>query len=275
MGGEKAIVRSAVFVDAARQRGAAARARRDGERAVEGHRRHDRAGDGGADPVHRPRQRDSRSRPAGARSTSTSTSRTTRPAARCSGSTRSSSVDDATIGVAAQHLFTGSGARHQVERSEQALGVLRHLLLLTLRTDRPEGRTGRKARSASSPAHRLSCPSGLSALRGSHRQSRADHRRQAHRPRRRRRDLAQRGVDVALSYARSQAEADRAVDAVRAAKRRAAAFHADLSQPEACGALVQSAVDDLRPPRHPDQHGVGLRAAAVRRPDAPPTGTRS
>jgi NAD(P)-dependent dehydrogenase (short-subunit alcohol dehydrogenase family) len=57
------------------------------------------------------------------------------------------------------------------------------------------------------------------------------------------RELAARGVDVALSYARSQAEADRAVEAVRAAKRRAAAFQADLSQPAAAAALVQSVVD--------------------------------
>jgi NAD(P)-dependent dehydrogenase (short-subunit alcohol dehydrogenase family) len=56
-------------------------------------------------------------------------------------------------------------------------------------------------------------------------------------------DLAARGVDVALSYARSQAEADRAVEAVRAAKRKAAAFHADLSQPAAAAALVQSVVN--------------------------------
>ena len=56
-------------------------------------------------------------------------------------------------------------------------------------------------------------------------------------------DLASRGVDVALSYARSQAEAERAVGTVRAAKRRAAAFKADLSQPDAAAALVQSVVD--------------------------------
>ena len=56
-------------------------------------------------------------------------------------------------------------------------------------------------------------------------------------------DLAGRGVDVALSYARSQAEAERAVETVRAAKRRAAAFKADLSQPDAAAALVQSVVD--------------------------------
>jgi NAD(P)-dependent dehydrogenase (short-subunit alcohol dehydrogenase family) len=56
-------------------------------------------------------------------------------------------------------------------------------------------------------------------------------------------DLASRGVDVALSYARSQAEADRAVETVRAAGRRSSAFRADLSQPEAAAALVRSVVD--------------------------------
>jgi NAD(P)-dependent dehydrogenase (short-subunit alcohol dehydrogenase family) len=57
------------------------------------------------------------------------------------------------------------------------------------------------------------------------------------------RDLAPRGVDVAVSYARSQAEADQAVEAVRAANRRAAAFRADLSQPDGPAALVRSVVD--------------------------------
>jgi len=56
------------------------------------------------------------------------------------------------------------------------------------------------------------------------------------------RELAVRGVDVALSYAHSKAEADQTADAVRAAKRRAATFAADLSEPEAAAALVQSVV---------------------------------
>jgi len=59
-------------------------------------------------------------------------------------------------------------------------------------------------------------------------------------------DLAGRGVDVALSYARSQAEAERAVETVRAAKRRAAAFHADLSQPAAAATVVDDDLDLLR-----------------------------
>jgi NAD(P)-dependent dehydrogenase (short-subunit alcohol dehydrogenase family) len=54
------------------------------------------------------------------------------------------------------------------------------------------------------------------------------------------RELASRGVDVAFSYARSKAEAEQAADAVRALKRRAGAFQADLSQPAAAAALVDA-----------------------------------
>jgi NAD(P)-dependent dehydrogenase (short-subunit alcohol dehydrogenase family) len=54
------------------------------------------------------------------------------------------------------------------------------------------------------------------------------------------RELASRGVDVAFSYARSKAEAEQAADAVRALKRRAGAFRADLSQPAAPAALVDA-----------------------------------
>jgi len=53
-------------------------------------------------------------------------------------------------------------------------------------------------------------------------------------------ELASRGVDVAFSYARSKAEAEQAADAVRALKRRAGAFQADLSQPAAPAALVDA-----------------------------------
>ena len=59
------------------------------------------------------------------------------------------------------------------------------------------------------------------------------------------RELAARGVDVALSYARSKAEAEEAAAIVRAANRRAATFAADLSQPAAAAALVQSVVDSF------------------------------
>jgi hypothetical protein len=43
------------------------------------------------------------------------------------------------------------------------------------------------------------------------------------------RELAARGVDIALSYARSRVEAERAAELVRAAKRRATAFQARSS----------------------------------------------
>ena len=57
------------------------------------------------------------------------------------------------------------------------------------------------------------------------------------------RELSAGGVDVALSYARSKAEAEQAADIARAAGRRAATFNADLSQPAAAATLVQSVVD--------------------------------
>ena len=57
------------------------------------------------------------------------------------------------------------------------------------------------------------------------------------------RELAARGVDVALSYARSKGEAEEAADIVRASHRRAATFQANLSEPEAPAALVQAVVD--------------------------------
>ncbi len=57
------------------------------------------------------------------------------------------------------------------------------------------------------------------------------------------RELAARGVDVALSYAHSKAEAEQAADLVRAAGRRSATFAADLSQPDAAATLVRSVVD--------------------------------
>jgi NAD(P)-dependent dehydrogenase (short-subunit alcohol dehydrogenase family) len=56
-------------------------------------------------------------------------------------------------------------------------------------------------------------------------------------------ELAALGVDVALSYARSKTEAEQAVTVARAATRRAAAFQADLSQPDAAAHLIQSVVD--------------------------------
>ena len=56
------------------------------------------------------------------------------------------------------------------------------------------------------------------------------------------RELARRGADVAVSYARSKTEADAAVAEVAAAGRRGAAFQADLSKAEACQALVAQTV---------------------------------
>ena len=57
------------------------------------------------------------------------------------------------------------------------------------------------------------------------------------------RELARRGVDVALSYARSKAEAEQAASDVVAAGRRAAIFHADLAKPAECDALVRAVAD--------------------------------
>ena len=58
-------------------------------------------------------------------------------------------------------------------------------------------------------------------------------------------EIAARGVDVGLSYARSRAEAEQAAERVRAAGRRAAIVQADLSQPEACEAVVAHIVETL------------------------------
>jgi len=54
--------------------------------------------------------------------------------------------------------------------------------------------------------------------------------------------LAARGVDVALVYARSRDEAEVTAKSVRASGRRAAIVQADLSQPEGCEAAVSGAV---------------------------------
>ena len=58
-------------------------------------------------------------------------------------------------------------------------------------------------------------------------------------------ELAARGVDVALSYARSRTEAEQALERVRAAGRRGAIFQADLSLADACDALVAATVQEL------------------------------
>jgi len=59
------------------------------------------------------------------------------------------------------------------------------------------------------------------------------------------RELAARGANVAFAYARSKAEAEQAAESVRAAGRHAAVFQANLSQPDACAALVDAAAAEL------------------------------
>jgi NAD(P)-dependent dehydrogenase (short-subunit alcohol dehydrogenase family) len=58
-------------------------------------------------------------------------------------------------------------------------------------------------------------------------------------------ELAARGVDVVLSYARSRDEAEQAVRGVREAGRRGEVVQADLSQPEGCRALVGATMERL------------------------------
>jgi NAD(P)-dependent dehydrogenase (short-subunit alcohol dehydrogenase family) len=56
-------------------------------------------------------------------------------------------------------------------------------------------------------------------------------------------ELARRGLDVALSYNRSRAEADATAAAIAAAGRRAHIASANLAKPEDCRALVDGAAD--------------------------------
>jgi len=58
-------------------------------------------------------------------------------------------------------------------------------------------------------------------------------------------ELAARGVDVALGYAKSRTEAEQAAGRVRAAGRRAIILQADLSQPDVCEAIVATTVQQL------------------------------
>jgi NAD(P)-dependent dehydrogenase (short-subunit alcohol dehydrogenase family) len=53
-------------------------------------------------------------------------------------------------------------------------------------------------------------------------------------------ELARRGVDVAVTYARSKPEAEQAVASVKALNRRAAAFQVDLAQAGECRALIEA-----------------------------------
>lgn len=57
--------------------------------------------------------------------------------------------------------------------------------------------------------------------------------------------LAARGADVVLGYARSRDEAEEAARSVRASGRRAEIVQADLSQPSGCEALVRAAAEKL------------------------------
>ena len=58
-------------------------------------------------------------------------------------------------------------------------------------------------------------------------------------------ELAVRGVDIAVSYARSRAEAEQAAKSVRAANRRAAVIQANLAHAHECESLVGNVVDAL------------------------------
>src|SRR5512132_3412859 len=58
-------------------------------------------------------------------------------------------------------------------------------------------------------------------------------------------DLAQRGMNVALSYNRSKQEADHAAAAVRGAGRQAVLIRADVSKAHECDRLVNEAAASL------------------------------
>src|SRR5438552_7683981 len=97
--------------------------------------------------------------------------------------------------------------RHEVERPEQALSLLRDFQLLT----------------------RLDLNNTVALITGGKRIGAVVAR-----------ELAARGVDVAFSYARSKTEAEQAADVVRAAKRRGVTFQADLADPPAAATLVNT-----------------------------------
>jgi NAD(P)-dependent dehydrogenase (short-subunit alcohol dehydrogenase family) len=58
-------------------------------------------------------------------------------------------------------------------------------------------------------------------------------------------DLASRGVDLAIGYNRSRAEADAVADGCRAAGRKVVVLQADVSDPLQCQQLVDAAADAL------------------------------
>jgi NAD(P)-dependent dehydrogenase (short-subunit alcohol dehydrogenase family) len=59
------------------------------------------------------------------------------------------------------------------------------------------------------------------------------------------RQLAKRGADVAVSYARSKKEAEDLAAELKAAGRRSAAYQADLTDPAACASVVDKAAADF------------------------------
>jgi NAD(P)-dependent dehydrogenase (short-subunit alcohol dehydrogenase family) len=59
------------------------------------------------------------------------------------------------------------------------------------------------------------------------------------------RELAKRGADVAVTYARSKKEADEVVADIKAMGRRSAAFQADLTNPDACKSAVDQTAATL------------------------------
>jgi NAD(P)-dependent dehydrogenase (short-subunit alcohol dehydrogenase family) len=58
-------------------------------------------------------------------------------------------------------------------------------------------------------------------------------------------ELAKRGADIAVSYARSKKEADDLVAELEATGRRSVAYQADLTNPDACRTLVDQAAADF------------------------------
>jgi NAD(P)-dependent dehydrogenase (short-subunit alcohol dehydrogenase family) len=58
-------------------------------------------------------------------------------------------------------------------------------------------------------------------------------------------ELARRGADLGLSYARSRAEAEEAAARVRGVGRRAVVIQADLTSPDACRTLVAATIETL------------------------------
>jgi len=57
------------------------------------------------------------------------------------------------------------------------------------------------------------------------------------------RELAKRGADIAISYARSKTEADAVVADIKATGRRAVAFQADLTDQAQCAKIVAQTID--------------------------------